>query len=190
MKIRSNLIRRRMKRVSTSAGEESRVGVGLTMSFVRQQYWVPRLRQLTKRVIRGCYAYILLFACSFTRAVHFELQPNQTAEELIKHFKRFITRKGLPRKIYWYNGQTFVAAAKWLAGVVKRVLFICFIHSKMSRWIQVTSSFTFPRSQTQLRSIPSTIWFASQKNSRFDLSLTAPTQGAGSFIGVKKLSSA
>ena len=30
-------------------------GVGLTMSFVRQQYWVPRLRQLTKRVIRGCY---------------------------------------------------------------------------------------------------------------------------------------
>ena len=26
-----------------------------TMSFVRQQYWVPQLRQLTKTVIRGCY---------------------------------------------------------------------------------------------------------------------------------------
>ena len=36
MKSRSNLICRRMKRVSTSAEEESRVGVGLTMSFVRQ----------------------------------------------------------------------------------------------------------------------------------------------------------
>ena len=30
-------------------------GVGLKMSLVGQQYWVPRLRQLTKRVIRGCY---------------------------------------------------------------------------------------------------------------------------------------
>ena len=110
------------------------------MSFARHQYWVPRLRQITKRVIRGCYgckkfqvtafsnpptgklptdrtkglapfqvvgldfagpigyklktkkegkAYtcILLFACSLTRAVHFELQPNQTAEEFIKHIK-------------------------------------------------------------------------------------------------------
>ena len=26
-------------------------GVGLRMSFIRQQFWVPRLRQLTKRVM-------------------------------------------------------------------------------------------------------------------------------------------
>ena len=92
--------------------------------------------------------HILLFACSFTRAVHFELQPNQTAEEFIKHLKQFTTIKGHPRKIYWYNGRTVVGVAKWLNGVVKRVLFICFIHSKTSRWIQVTSSLTSPRSQT------------------------------------------
>ena len=30
-------------------------GVRLNMSFVRQQYREPRLRQLKKRVIRGCY---------------------------------------------------------------------------------------------------------------------------------------
>ena len=29
-------------------------GVGLTMAKVRERYWVPRLRQLTKRVIRNC----------------------------------------------------------------------------------------------------------------------------------------
>ena len=30
-------------------------GVGLTMTLIRQKYWVPRLRRLTKKVIRGCY---------------------------------------------------------------------------------------------------------------------------------------
>ena len=125
-------------------------GVGLTMSFARQQYWVPRIEQHTERVIRGCYgckkfqvaafsnppagklpsdrregsgpfqvvgldfarptgyklktkkegkAYILSFACFLTRAVHFELQPKQNAEEIIRHLKWFITRKGHPRKI-------------------------------------------------------------------------------------------
>ena len=30
-------------------------GVGLTMTKVRQTYWIPRLRSLTKRVIRRCH---------------------------------------------------------------------------------------------------------------------------------------
>ena len=30
-------------------------GVGLTMTLFRQEYWVPRLRRLAKRVIRACY---------------------------------------------------------------------------------------------------------------------------------------
>ena len=30
-------------------------GVGLTMTSVRRNYWVPRLRQLTKRIIRKCH---------------------------------------------------------------------------------------------------------------------------------------
>ncbi len=30
-------------------------GVSLTMIKIRQRYWIPRLRRLTKRVTRGCY---------------------------------------------------------------------------------------------------------------------------------------
>ena len=37
--------------------------------------------------------YILLFACSLTRAIHVELLPNQTAEEVIRILKRFIERR-------------------------------------------------------------------------------------------------
>ena len=29
-------------------------GVGLTMASVRERYWIPRLRKLTKRVVRNC----------------------------------------------------------------------------------------------------------------------------------------
>ena len=32
-------------------------GVILTMTAVRDQYWIPNLRQLTKRIIKNCYGY-------------------------------------------------------------------------------------------------------------------------------------
>lgn len=32
-------------------------GVGLTMARIRERFWVPRLRRLTKKVIKQCYGY-------------------------------------------------------------------------------------------------------------------------------------
>ena len=63
-------------------------------------------------------AYILLYACSLTRTIHLELQPNQKAG-VIRTLKRFIARRGRPRKIYSDNGSSFTAAAKWLHKVMK-----------------------------------------------------------------------
>ena len=146
-------------------------GVGLTMTYIRRDYWIPRLRRLTKKVIRGCFgckrfqatalqnpppgnlpverttgsvpfqvvgvdyagpisykasckretgkAYILLFACSLTRAIHLELLSDQTTEGFIKSFKRFIARRGRPQKVYSDNGRSFVAAATWLRAIMK-----------------------------------------------------------------------
>ena len=128
------------------------------MARVRDKYWVPRLRQLAKRLIKSCNgcrfhskpyptplpqerteshrpfqvigidyernkidckAYILLYACSLTRAIHLELLPNQTAEEFLLSLKRLITPRGRPEKIYSDNGRTFVAGAKWLKKVMR-----------------------------------------------------------------------
>ena len=145
-------------------------GVGLTMANVRERYWIPRLRSMTKRVIKRCYgckrlqataftdpppgnlprdrtegsspfqvvgvdyagpikyrtsknregkAYILLYACSLTRAVYLELTKTLETEEFIATLKRLIARKGRPEKIYSDNGKTFVGAAKWLRTVTK-----------------------------------------------------------------------
>ena len=44
-------------------------GVGLTMTLVRRDYWIPRLRQLTKKVINNC------FGCKKFRATAFRSPP-------------------------------------------------------------------------------------------------------------------
>lgn len=145
-------------------------GVGMTMAAVRNAYWIPRLRQLTKKVRRNCNgckrfqvtpfprpptgnlpkdrttgtrpfqvigvdyagpilyknrsgtqskAYLLLFACSLTRAVHLELLPNLSTEEFMRILKQVIARRGKPEKIYSDNAKTFVAAAKRIQKISK-----------------------------------------------------------------------
>ena len=140
------------------------------MTLIRHDYWIPRLRQLTKKVINGCFgckkfqantfesplpgnlsidrtmgsipfrvlgvdyagpilyrcskkrdgkAYILLFDCSLTRAIHLELLSNQATEEFMKAFKRFIARRGRPQKVYSDNGRSFIAASKWLTCIMR-----------------------------------------------------------------------
>ena len=62
-------------------------------------------------------AYILLFSCSVTRAVHVELVSSFTTTEFIKSFKRLISRRGKPKVVYSNNPKTFKAGAKWLANI-------------------------------------------------------------------------
>ena len=49
-------------------------------------------------------AYILLYACSLSLALHLELTKTMETEEFISTLKRFIARKGCPEKIYPDNG--------------------------------------------------------------------------------------
>ena len=30
-------------------------GIGMTMTHIRSKYWIPRLRQLTRKVVKNCY---------------------------------------------------------------------------------------------------------------------------------------
>ena len=160
-------------------------GVGLTMALVREQYWVPRLRQLTRKVIKSCYgcrrfqakavlqptpgmlppdrtdgsrpfgtigvdfagpikyvkkrkeegkAYILLYACSLTRAVYLELMPSLDTQKFIESFKQFIARKGRPSKVYSDNAKTFVSAANWLRAAQNDEKLNEFLSKNRIRW--------------------------------------------------------
>lgn len=55
-------------------------------------------------------AYIALFTCAVTRAVHLELVSDQTTENFLLALKRFIARQGLCKIIYSDNAKTFKRA--------------------------------------------------------------------------------
>ncbi|XP_068757734.1 uncharacterized protein [Montipora capricornis] len=59
-------------------------------------------------------AYLAIFTCSVSRAVHQELIASLETDNFIVCLKRFIARRGRPRVIYSDNGGTFIKAEKWL----------------------------------------------------------------------------
>ena len=160
--------------------------VGLwPMAKIRESYWVPRLRRLTRKVIKKCFgckrfnatpipnpqpgnlpkdrtegdvpyqvvevdyagpikyrkrgkqegkAYIIVYACSLTRALYLEVTKTLTTEEFLSTLKRFIARKGRPVKVYSDNAKTFVAGAKWLKQVMRDEKFNDFLAKMSIKW--------------------------------------------------------
>ena len=59
-------------------------------------------------------AYVALYTCATSRAVHLHLLPDIDADEFKRSLGEFIARRGLPTRIVSDNRKTFVATAKWL----------------------------------------------------------------------------
>lgn len=55
--------------------------------------------------------YVMLDACSWTRALHLEFLPTMTTEDFLISLKRFILVRGRRTKIISDNGRTFIAAS-------------------------------------------------------------------------------
>lgn len=58
--------------------------------------------------------YIALYVCFTTKAIHLELCSNLTTENFLASLKRFISRRGMPTKIFCDNAKTFKGAANQL----------------------------------------------------------------------------
>ena len=63
--------------------------------------------------------WMVLFTCYVTRAVHLDVVPDQTTQSFIRCLKRFVARRGLPRRFISDNGKTFKATSKYLTKVFK-----------------------------------------------------------------------
>ncbi|CAG7823460.1 unnamed protein product, partial [Allacma fusca] len=77
---------------------------------------------VTLRVIKGkghkyYKAYIAIFICFVTRALHIELVTDLTSTAFVKALRRFCGRRGKPTDIYCDNGRTFVGAQKHLRSI-------------------------------------------------------------------------
>jgi len=79
-------------------------------------------------------AYILLYACSLTRAMYVDLVPNLETTEFIRSLKCFIARHRRPQGIYSDNGKTFVSASKWIQQVMKDERIYGFLAPQGFKW--------------------------------------------------------
>ncbi|XP_064623276.1 uncharacterized protein LOC135485300 [Lineus longissimus] len=91
---------------------EERVTVAQSFSRVGCDYAGP----LYVKVCKGpnAKAYILIFTCMVTRAVHLELTSDMTAVEFLQGLRRMMNRRGKCRIMYSDNAQTFKASSKVL----------------------------------------------------------------------------
>ena len=55
-------------------------------------------------------AYLAIFVCFSTKAVHVEVVEDLSTEDFLSALKRFVARRGLPSQIHSDNGRNFVGA--------------------------------------------------------------------------------
>ncbi|XP_028397808.1 uncharacterized protein LOC114521540 [Dendronephthya gigantea] len=155
------------------------------MVRVREKFWIPRLRQLARRIIKSCWgckcfqvralavpppellpkertegsapfevigvdfagpiryrksprvegkAYLVLYACSLSRALHLEILPNLKTVTFLGSLKRLIAWRGRPAKIVSDNGGTFIGAARWLKQIRKDEVLHGYLEDEQIRW--------------------------------------------------------
>ena len=141
------------------------LGITSVVTFLRQNYWIPRIRQRAKWILGRCVvckkvqgrsykkpiepqlpsirinearpfsvcgvdytgalnvkgsrkkAYIVLFTCSVTRAIHLEVVDDNTTSKFLLAFRRFVARRSCPKIMMSDNSTTFTASAKFLKDI-------------------------------------------------------------------------
>lgn len=79
-------------------------------------------------------AYLVLFACRLTRALHLEVWPNQETATFLGSLKRLIAHQGRPSTIFSDNGQTFIGAAHWLKEIQMDEQLQAYLAEKWITW--------------------------------------------------------
>ena len=70
---------------------------------------------LTSRSEAKLKAYICLFVCASSRAIHLEMTLDLVTDSFVEALRRFIAIRGVPSVICSDNGRTFEGASKFVA---------------------------------------------------------------------------
>ena len=78
--------------------------------------------------------YICLFTCASTRAVHLEVVTDLTVPTFIEAFRRFASRKSLPKLLISDNASTYQSAAEELLKLLKSPLLETHLSNRAVQW--------------------------------------------------------
>lgn len=82
-------------------------------------YWGPiSLKPIHRRAAPG-KAYVAVFVCFTTKAVHLELVGDLSTAKFIQALRRFVARRGLCAEIFSDNGRNFIGAANELRQMIQ-----------------------------------------------------------------------
>ena len=155
-----------------------------TVTYIRNTYWIPRIRQVVKKILRTCVtcrkvqgkpyqipvvpplpscrineappfvvtgvdftgalyyksasvntkAYICLFTCAVTRAVHLEVVTDMTTKTFLQALRKFAARRSSPRHLISDNGSTFLSAASEIQSICKDDQVHNYLTSRNIQW--------------------------------------------------------
>ena len=83
-------------------------------------------------------AYIVLFTCAVSRAVHLEVVYDLSEHEFLRALVRFSSRRSFPQVMYSDNASNFVAAAKTLQSVASSRVITNFLLENRITWRFIT----------------------------------------------------
>lgn len=96
-----------------------RVNMARPFAITGVDYWGPISIQPSHRRASPRKAYVAVFVCFCTKAVHLELVCDLTTAKFIQALRRFVSRRGLCYEIYSDNGRNFVGAANELRNLIR-----------------------------------------------------------------------
>lgn len=100
---------------------KQRVQISCPFTFTGVDFAGPLIIRSGVRGRVGKKAWISIFVCFSTRAVHIEPVEDLTSKAFIAALRRFIPRRGKPKEIWSDNGTNFVGANKELSTYIKNV---------------------------------------------------------------------
>ncbi|XP_065058573.1 uncharacterized protein LOC135686298 [Rhopilema esculentum] len=131
--------------------------VSMTLAEVRQRYWIPKGRQVVKKVLKECKQCAKRSSkllkgtvtsplpelrvkparpCEVTgRAVHLELIKDMTATEFRVVLQRFVSRRGAPSTVISDNTKTFKSTGKQLKKICDNENWQEYLTTKRIDWI-------------------------------------------------------
>lgn len=91
----------------------SRLSVDYPFTFIGVDFAGP----LYLKHEENAKAYIALYTCGVSRAIHLDLVPSLSADAFLRSFQRFTARRGVPKEVRSDNAKTFKSASKSLSAL-------------------------------------------------------------------------